>query len=72
MGGASAAVATAALADALTAVLADDAALAALHPASARDAVAFLVRQGRMTAEEGEAVVRRAGSGTAEQNRRTG
>ncbi|HEY0778194.1 MAG TPA: hypothetical protein VGD56_09535 [Gemmatirosa sp.] len=52
---------TAVLADAFAAVLADPAELAALHPASARDAVDFLVRVGRMTRDEGEAVVRRAG-----------
>ncbi len=49
------------LADALAAVLADEAEVAALHPASARDAVEFLVRVGRMARAEGEAVVRRAG-----------
>lgn len=49
-----------ALADALLAVLTDAAELARLHPASARDAVDYLVRLGRMTAEEGDAVVRRA------------
>ena len=53
--------ATAVLADALAAVLADPAELAALHPASARDAVDFLVRLGRLGREEGEALVRRAG-----------
>ena len=51
------------LADALLAVLGDPAELARLHPASARDAVDYLVRRGRMTAEEGEAVVRRAQGG---------
>ncbi len=55
--------ATALLADALAAVLADEDELAALHPASARDAVEFLVRLGRMTRAQGEAVVRRAGGG---------
>ncbi len=52
---------TTVLADALAAVLADPGELAALHPASARDAVDYLVRVGRMTREEGDAVVRRAG-----------
>lgn len=55
--------ATTLLADAFAAVLADEDELAVLHPASARDAVEFLVRLGRMTREEGEAVVRRAGRG---------
>ena len=50
------------LADALLAVVGNEAELARLHPASARDAVNYLVRLGRMTAAEGEAVVRRAGS----------
>ncbi len=58
--------ATTVLADALAAVLADEAEVAALHPASARDAVEYLVRLGRMTREEGEAVRRRAGGGRPE------
>lgn len=52
------------LADALAAVLADEAELAALAPESAQDAVEFLVRVGRLGREEGEALVRRAGGGT--------
>ncbi|GJG87836.1 hypothetical protein tb265_30170 [Gemmatimonadetes bacterium T265] len=55
--------ATTVLADALAAVLADPAELGALHPASARDAVEFLVRLGRLTRDEGEAIARRAGGG---------
>lgn len=52
--------ATALLADAFTVVLADEAALAALDPRSARDAVTLLVRLGRMSAAEGESLVRKA------------
>ena len=55
------------LADAFAAVLADAGELAALHPASARDAVDFLVRVGRMTREEGDAIVHRAGSALRDQ-----
>ena len=48
------------LADALLAVLGDGAELARLHPASARDAVDYLVRLGRMPADEAQAIVRQA------------
>lgn len=53
--------ATAVLADALAVVLADETELAALPPASAREAIEFLVRLGRMGHEEGEALLTRAG-----------
>ena len=53
---------TSLLADAFAAVLADAAELAALDPASARDAVDYLVRCGRLGREEGDAIVRRAGT----------
>ena len=60
------------LADAFAAVLADEAELTALHPASARDAADFLVRCGRMTRQEADAIVRRAGAGPAtEEHRRS-
>jgi plasmid stability protein len=48
------------LADALLAVLRDEAELARLHPASARDAVDYLVRLGLMTADEGDVILMRA------------
>ncbi len=51
------------LADALTAVLADADTLVTLPPESARDAVDFLVRLGRLTRADGDAIVQRARGG---------